>query len=92
VKAKGKVIPSGAAGELVAKGEAEMAVQLITELMSVPGTEVVGPFPREVQSITVFAAAVFADSRQTEAARALIKFLTTPAAAHVIKSKGMEPG
>lgn len=92
VKAKAKVIPAGPVGELVAKGEAEIAVQQIPELMAVAGTELVGPLPAELQTITVFPAGVLVDAQQPDAARALIKFLSTPAAARVIKAKGMEPG
>jgi molybdate transport system substrate-binding protein len=92
VKAKAKLRPGGAVGELVARGEAEMAVQQIPELMSVAGTELVGPLPPEVQYVTVFSAGVFAGAKHTEAAQALVKFLSTPAAAQVLKAKGMEPG
>ena len=92
LKAKAKVIPSGNVGELVAKGEAEMAVQQIPELMAVAGTEFVGPLPPALQTITVFPAGILVDAKQPEAARALIQFLSTPAAARVIKAKGMEPG
>jgi molybdate transport system substrate-binding protein len=91
MKAKLKPVP-GAAGELVAKGEAELAVQQISELVAVPGTELVGPFPPELQDVTVFSAAVFADSKQAAAAQALVKFLSTPAAARVYKAKSMQPG
>ena len=63
---------------------------LINVLMA-PGVDVVGPFPKEVQQELVFTAAVARDSKQAEAAKAFIAYLTTPAAAAVIKSKGMEP-
>ena len=56
MKAKGKTIPGGAAAEFIVKGEADMAVQLIPELASVPGVEVVGPFPAELQSYIVLTA------------------------------------
>jgi molybdate transport system substrate-binding protein len=64
VKAKAMLRPGGAVGELVAKGEAEMAVQQIPELMAVSGTEFVGPLPSEVQYVTVFSAGVFAGAKQ----------------------------
>jgi molybdate transport system substrate-binding protein len=91
VTAKAKVTPGGLVGELVARGEAEIAVQQIPELMAMAGVELVGPLPPELQNITVLSAGVFAAARQPDAARTLIKFLLTPAAARVIKAKGMEP-
>jgi molybdate transport system substrate-binding protein len=91
MKPKAKLQPGGAVAELVARGEAELAVQQISELISVAGVELVGPFPPELQSITVFSAGVAASAKEPEAARALIQFLTAPAASPVIKAKGMEP-
>src|SRR6185437_5750128 len=70
----------------VAKGEAELGVFLVNVLVG-PGVEMAGPFPTELQQELVFAAAVAADSRDAEAAKAFITFLTTPAAAAVIKTK-----
>lgn len=75
----------------VAKGEAELGVFLVNVLIA-PGVELAGPFPAELQQELVFTAAVAADSRQAEAARAFIDYLTTPAAADAIKAKGMIPG
>jgi molybdate transport system substrate-binding protein len=75
----------------VAKGEAELGIFLVNVLIA-PGVELAGPFPAELQQELVFTAAVAADSKQAEAARAFIDFLTTPAAADVIKAKGMKPG
>lgn len=92
VKAKARTRPGGLIGELVANGEAELAVQQIPELMAVAGIELVGPLPQELQSITTVTAAVFADARQPDAARAFLAFLTTPAAARVFKANGLDPG
>jgi molybdate transport system substrate-binding protein len=92
VKAKGKTVPGGSAGELIVKGEADMAVQLIPELMAVRGIRVVGPFPKEIQSYVVLTAGISANAKDKAAAQALIKFLIAPSAAPVIKAKGMEPG
>jgi len=92
VKTKARIPAGGSTGELVAKGEAEMAVQQIPELMATPGVDLVGPLPKEVQYMTAFSAGVSATASQAEAARALLKFLTTPEAARVIRAKGMEPG
>jgi molybdate transport system substrate-binding protein len=77
--------------EAVAKGEAELGVFLIN-VLTAPGLDVVGPFPAELQAEIVFTAAVAADSKETEAAKAFIAFLTTPAAAATIKAMGMQPG
>ncbi|MGB8617947.1 MAG: substrate-binding domain-containing protein [Pseudolabrys sp.] len=92
VKAKGKTIPGGAAAEFIVKGEADTAVQLIPELASVPGVEVVGPFPAELQNYIVLTGGVGTNAKDKVGAQALIKYLTTPAAISVIKAKGMEPG
>lgn len=92
VKAKGKTVPSGAAAEFIVKGEADTAVQLIPELASVPGVEVVGPFPAELQNYIVLTGGVGTNAKDKVAAQALIKYLTTPTAISVIKAKGMEPG
>jgi len=91
VRAKAHVTPTGAAGELVARGEAELAIQQISELLPVAGTELVGPLPPELQSITLFSAGVSAQSRDPARARALAEFLTSPDAIAVIRAKGMEP-
>lgn len=90
VKAKAATRPGGLIAELVAAGEAEIAVQQIPEIMAVPGIELVGPLPRELQKVTVSGAGVFADSKQPEAARVLLEFLSTPAAARVMKAKGLK--
>lgn len=91
VKAKAKTMPSGIIGELVATGEAELAVQQISELMTVSGIELLGPVPPELQSYTTFTAAVSTSAKKPAAARVLIKFLTAPDALPAIKAKGMEP-
>lgn len=91
VNAKAKVPEGGAVGPLVARGEAEMAVQQIPELMAVKEIQYVGPLPKELQTSTVFTTGVLTGARQAEAAKALVDFLTTPAAVSLFKSKGLEP-
>lgn len=92
VTAKGKTVAEGPAAELVAKGEADVAIQLIPELASVSGVEVVGPFPAELQNYIVLTGGIGTTATDKAAAQALIKYLTTPTAISVIKAKGMEPG
>jgi len=78
--------------ERVAAGEVELGLIVIPNILSVPGAELVGPIPAEVQSYIVFTAAVSPQSAHPQAARELIKLLTSPAAVPLIKAKGMEPG
>jgi len=92
VKAKGKTIPGGAAAEFVARGEADLAIQLIPELASVSGVEVVGPLPSEVQTYIALTGGVGTNTKDKSSAEAFIKYLAAPAAIPVIKAKGMEPG
>ena len=75
----------------VAKGEAELGV-FLTNVLIAAGVELAGSFPADLQQELVFTAAVAADSKEADAAQALIRFLTTPAAATIIKAGGMNPG
>jgi molybdate transport system substrate-binding protein len=91
---KAKTKPQTATGDIakaVAKGDAELGVFLINVLMA-PGVELAGPFPADLQQELVFTAAVAADTKEAEAAKAFITYLQTPAAIAVLKAKGMEPG
>jgi molybdate transport system substrate-binding protein len=91
IKSKVKQVQGEPAGGVVARGEAEIAFQQVSELLPVPGIDFVGPLPADIQQITVFSAGLHVKARQPDAARALVKFLTAPAAAPVIRKKGMEP-
>jgi molybdate transport system substrate-binding protein len=82
--------PSGRVAECVARGEAEMAVQQIPELLPVKGVQYVGP-PDELQLYTVFAAGVSSVAKDRAAAKAFVDALVTPAAAAVFRAKGLEP-
>jgi molybdate transport system substrate-binding protein len=90
LKVTGRRIERERVGAVVARGEAEIGFQQISELRPVAGIEVVGPLPPEVQRVTVFAAGVAAHARYPEAARAFIQFLVSAAAADVIAKTGLE--
>ena len=81
----------GLAGLVVLRGEAELGIQQMAELMAVAGIDIVGPLPRELQSVTPFVAGISTRAIHPQAAKALIQFLATPEAKHVIKAKGLEP-
>ncbi|OAF15126.1 extracellular solute-binding protein [Bradyrhizobium neotropicale] len=91
MKDKARKIPATPVGEIVARGEAELGFQQISELKPVQGIDIVGPLPNELQKITVFSAGIATVSKEPEAGRALIKFLASPAARDAIISSGMEP-
>jgi molybdate transport system substrate-binding protein len=91
VKGKSRMIESEPVGAAVARGEAEIAFQQISELLPVPGIDFVGPLPAEIQKITVFSAGIAAGAKEPDAARVLIKFLASPAAAPAIAKSGLEP-
>ena len=78
-------------GAVVARGEVEIGFQQVSELLPVAGIDFVGPLPPELQHETVFAAGIAAAAREPDAARALIAYLTAPAAAPIIRASGMEP-
>ena len=82
--------PAGLIGNYLVRKEVEIGLQQIPELMAVPGIDIVGPLPDEIQAITVFSAGLSTGAKEEQAGTALIKFLTTPNAKAVLKSKGME--
>jgi molybdate transport system substrate-binding protein len=84
-------IKFGRGAEMVGKGEAEIGLTQISEILPVAGAELAGPLPPEVQSYTVFPAGIAASAAQPAAAKALLTFLTTPEAARVIAAHGLEP-
>jgi len=93
LKPKLKPVPNAAGVEaIIAKGEAEIGVLPISEILPEHGVELIGPSPQGVQGYVIMTAAVSANAKQAGPARELIKHLTAPAAVPVIKSKGMEPG
>ena len=78
--------------EAVADGSVELGIIVIPNILSVPGAELVGPLPAEINAYVMFTAGISTNSPNQQAARELIKLLKSPAAAAVIKAKGMEPG
>ena len=91
IKSKVTRPESDIVSELVAKGEVELGMVVITQILTTPGVELVGPLPPEIQSYVVFTGAIATTSRAPEAARELMKFLTGATAAPVIRAQGMEP-
>ncbi len=89
VKPKVKLL-EGAAGEAVAKGEVELGLTQISELLPYAEDQA-APLPADIQTYTTFSAGVSAASKDSDAAKSLIKFLTAPGAIPVIRAKGMEP-
>ncbi len=93
VKAKAKPAQGGAgAMALLAKGEIDYGFTYISEILPEPGVEVVGPLPKDISTPTYLSAFLSAESKNPEAAKALIAFLTSPEAAAVYKARGMLPG
>ncbi|MGM4923700.1 substrate-binding domain-containing protein [Tardiphaga sp. 804_B3_N1_9] len=91
MKDKARKIPATPVGEIVARGEAEIGFQQISELKPVKGIEIVGPLPAELQKITVFSAGLASNAPQPDAGKALIAFLSSQQAAPVIVASGLEP-
>jgi molybdate transport system substrate-binding protein len=91
VKGKSRTIPAEPVAGVVARGEAEIGFQQVSELLAVPGVDLVGKLPPEVQKITVFSAGVVAGSKVPDAARALIRFLASSDARAVVSKTGLEP-
>jgi molybdate transport system substrate-binding protein len=92
VKAKGVVPPLGTrVGTLIAKGEAEIGVQQITELIQIPGIDFIGPLPKELQANIIYATATPTSAKERDAAAALVRFLSSEPALPIIKKLGLEP-
>ena len=91
VNAKATVIPGGFTGELAARGQVELAVQQVSELMVVPGVDIVGPLPAPLQSPAMFSAGVFAGSDLRDEAMRLVEYLASPDAAGALQAAGLVP-
>jgi len=88
LRAKSRTIASGLAGDLVVRGEAELCVQMESEILAVAGCTLAGPFPPGLQQVTVFAAALASGTHQADTAKAFVSFLTSSAAQRVLQEKG----
>ena len=92
IKDKVKQTPSGdQVSDLLARGEADLGFQQVSELLHRKGVDYLGPLPADIQNITIYAAGIHTNAA-TDAAKALVKFLTAPEAGAAIRKTGMEPG
>ena len=91
IRPKAKLKKGGHVADLIVSGEAELGLHQISEIVPVKGASLVGPLPKEIQNTTIYAAGLGASAKNKDAAEALIKAFSSPAAAAVLKSKGMEP-
>jgi molybdate transport system substrate-binding protein len=91
IKPKAKLKQGGYVAELIASGEAELGIHQISEIVPVKGVTLVGPLPKEIQNTTTYAAGLNASTMDKEGADKLIKYLSGPDAAAVLKTKGMDP-
>jgi molybdate transport system substrate-binding protein len=91
MKRKLKPMPAEDTVEVVARGEADMVVVIASRIVDVPGVDLVGPLPAELQTTIGIAAGVSAAASDPAAAKALIEFFTAPAALPVIRAKGLTP-
>jgi molybdate transport system substrate-binding protein len=91
MRPKTKLVEGVPVAELVAKGEAEIGMQQINVILPVAGVEYVGPLPGELQDYVVFAAGLLTVAKEPDAAKAMMSFMSTPAAEPLIRKSGMEP-
>jgi molybdate transport system substrate-binding protein len=91
VSGKSRMIPAQPVGLVVARGEAEIGFQQISELKPIAGIQLLGPLPDEVQKITLFSAGIVIGSKEPDAAKTLLTFLSSPAATKAISDSGQEP-
>jgi molybdate transport system substrate-binding protein len=91
MKSKTKLVDGVPVAEVVAKGEAELGLQQINVILPVAGIDYAGPLPPDLQDYVEFAAGVLAVSKEPEVAKALVKFMSAPEAAPLIRKSGMEP-
>lgn len=91
IKGKSTMIPAEPVGQVVARGDAEIGFQQISELRPVAGIDIVGPLPAELQKITIFSGGIVTGAPHPEAAKALLTFLSSSAAAAIVAKTGLDP-
>jgi molybdate transport system substrate-binding protein len=92
VKPKLKQTATGVfVGSIIASGEVEIGFQQVSELSQYEGVDYVGPLPAEVQNYTVFSSGILSNAKEADAARALVRYITSPQAGAVYRKRGMEP-
>ncbi len=91
INAKATIVPSGFTAERLVTGEADIAIQQVSELKLVSGIEVVGPLPRELQTPAPFSGGCMAASKRGAEADRLLRYLASPEAAPVLRDSGLEP-
>jgi len=91
VAGKARMIPAEPVGAVVARGDAEIGFQQISELKPIGGIDLLGPLPAEVQKYTVFSAGIVSGSAQQQEAAALLRFLASPEARPAVMDSGLEP-
>jgi molybdate transport system substrate-binding protein len=91
MKDKARKIPATPVAETVARGEAEIGFQQISEMLPIPGVDIVGQLPDELQKITVYSAGIANVSKEPDAGKALIKFLASAEARDAIVKSGLQP-
>jgi molybdate transport system substrate-binding protein len=91
INARATIVPQGFTAERLVSGEADLAVQQISELKQVTGVEIVGPIPLHLQSAAVFSAGRLAASNKVEQSDRLLKYLASAEAAPALRESGLEP-
>ena len=89
VDAKATIIPAGFTGQLLCDGQASLAVQQVSELMAVPGIEVLGPLPSDIQDDLVFSGGVFSEAEDAALAARFLCFISQPAVSGLYREKGL---
>ena len=84
--------PACRSARMIARGDAEIGFQQVSELLHIAGIDYIGPLPPDIQHITVFAGGIHPAAEERTPPRRWSKFLTSPQAVPVIKKKGMDPG
>jgi molybdate transport system substrate-binding protein len=91
VRPKAILVSGGLAAERIVRGEADLALQQVSEIISVKGVVLAGTLPEAIQSYTTYAAGISSHSASSEAARQLLSALSGKPAADIIRAKGMQP-